>query len=471
MNIQEQISDIPKKKHRKRLKKTSKILVVDRGKNLFEQFNRVFADKRFNLLLDRSLDHAFERFEIETFDILVISSSALKEDEQSGIEILEIISEKCAATQILFLAYPKEISLAFSALKSGSYQYGVLPIANDELKLLLETALDQQPDYAPNLLLKTERQQTSFEDMIGGAPCMRDIYRQIRQAAMADMPVLITGETGTGKDLVSRAIHQLSDRREKSFIPIHLGSLPQDLVASELFGHEKGAFTGAWKRYKGTFERANGGTVFLDEVGTIDEKDQVSLLRLLETKHFRRLGNSSLVKANVRIIAATNEDLAQAVESGRFREDLFYRLDVFNIDLPSVKERTGDVSLLVNHFLNLFNEDYNRNIIGISPECITCLESYDWPGNVREIKNVIHRAVVICHGETFLTKHLPDRIVKGRHKKPNVSFPVGTPLSAIEHEMIIKTLRWSNNNRKKTAELLGISRKALYNKLKKYQIR
>ncbi len=464
------MSETTKRKQKKQSKKASKILVVDKGKDLFRQFNQVFIDKRFTLLLDRSLDHAFERFEVETFDILVISSSALKEDEQSGIEILEVISEKCAATQILFLAFPKEISMAFSALKSGSYQYGVLPIADDELKLLLETALDQQPDYAPNLLLKTERQQTSFKDMIGGAPCMRDIYRQIRQAAMADMPVLITGETGTGKDLVARAIHQLSDRREKSFIPIHLGSLPQDLVASELFGHEKGAFTGAWKRYKGTFERANGGTVFLDEVGTIDEKDQVSLLRLLETKHFNRLGNPAKVKANVRIIAATNEDLAQSVESGRFREDLYYRIDVFHIDLPSVKERAGDISLLVNHFLNRFNEDYNRNIVGISPECITYLESYDWPGNVREIKNVIHRAVVMCHGETFLPKHLPDRIVKGRHKRPDISFPVGTPLSEIEKEMIVKTLIWSNNNRKKTAELLGICRKALYNKLKKYQI-
>ncbi len=471
MNLQDQIASTPKKNRRKRTKKTSRMLLVDPGKELFGQFNRVFADKHYNLILDRSLEHAFERFEFETFEILVISSSALKEDELSGIEILEVISEKCAATQILFLAFPKEISLAFSALKSGSYQYGVLPIADDELRLLIETALEQQPDYAPNLLLKAERQKTSFEDMIGGSPCMRDIYRQIRQAAMADMPILITGETGTGKDLVARAIHQLSDRKEKSFIPIHLGSLPQDLVASELFGHEKGAFTGAWKRYKGTFERAHGGTVFLDEVGTIDEKDQVSLLRLLEEKRFSRLGNSGSIRVNVRIIAATNEDLALAVENGTFREDLFYRLEVFRIELPPVKERTGDTSLLVNHFLNRFNEDYNRNIIGISPECITYLESYDWPGNVREIKNIIHRAVVMCHGETLLLKHLPDRIIRGRLKRPNIKFPVGTPLFEIEREVIIQTLKWSNNNRKKTAETLGISRKALYNKLERHQIK
>lgn len=451
-------------------KKHFHILVVDTGKELFEQFNRVFSDKRYRLMLDRSMGHAFERFEEETFDILALSSSAIKDEELSGIELLEVIAEKCAATQILFLAYPKEISLAFSALKSGSYQYGVLPIADDELKMLVDTALIRQPDYAPNLLLKVERQATSFEEMIGGSDSMREVYRQIKQAAMVDMPVLITGETGTGKDLVARAIHQLSSRKAMNFIPIHLGALPQDLVASELFGHEKGAFTGAWKRYKGSFERASGGTVFLDEVGTIDEKNQVSLLRLLETNKFSRIGSSQLTRVNVRIIAATNENLAKAVENGSFREDLYYRLEVYNIELPPVRDRSGDILLLVNHFLNRFNDDYKRNILGISPECLTYLESYDWPGNVREIKNVVHRAVVICHGETLLPEHLPNRLITGRLKKPEITFTVGTTLEEMERQMIIQTMKWSNNNKVKAASMLGISRKGLYNKLGKYRI-
>ncbi|NQU64307.1 MAG: sigma-54-dependent Fis family transcriptional regulator, partial [SAR324 cluster bacterium] len=374
----------PQKHNRNKDKRIYSILVVDRGKDLFEQFNRVFAEKHFKLLLDRSLEHAFERFEEQTFDILILSSSAAENGEIAGIELLEVITEKCAATQIIFLTHPKQITLAFSALKLGSYQYALLPIADQELRLLLETALEQQPQYPPNLLLKEELRQTSFEDMIGGSACMREIYRQIRLAAMTEMPVLITGETGTGKDLVAHAIHQLSTRKQMNFIPIHLGALPRDLVASELFGHEKGAFTGAWKRYKGSFERAHGGTVFLDEVGTIDEKNQVSLLRLLETKLFNRIGSSRPIKGNVRIIAATNKDLTQAVDNGSFREDLFYRLEVFHISLPPVRERTGDISLLVNHFINRFNDAYKRNILGISPECITRLESYDWPGNVRE---------------------------------------------------------------------------------------
>lgn len=457
--------------NRSKKKKDCNIILIDNGKELIDQFNRVFAEKHFKLFFDRTIQHAFERFEEETFDILVLSSSVAKEDEFHGIELLEIIAEKCAATQVLFLAHPKEISLAFSALKSGSYQYGVLPIANDELKMLIETALAQQPEYAPNLLLKEELQQTTFEDMTGGSLQMKNVYRQIRQAAMTDVPVLITGQTGTGKDLVANAIHQLSERKEKSFIPIHLGALPPELVASELFGHEKGAFTGAWKRYKGSFERANGGTVFLDEVGTMDEKNQVSLLRLLETKYFNRIGSTTETKANVRIIAATNEDLWKAVENGNFREDVYYRLEVFHIDLPSVNERTGDISLLVNHFLTRFNENYNKNILGISPDCISYLESYDWPGNVREIKNVIHRAVVICNGETLLSSHLPDRLIKGSVKRPTMSFPVGTTLSHAEREMIIQTLNWTKNNKKKTADILGISRKALYNKLARHQIK
>ena len=459
-----------KKARPRKSRPSTTILVVDGGRELFEQFNRVFHEKQFKLLLVRSLQHAFERFEEQPVDVLAVSSSAAMGGELAGIELLEVITEKSASTQILFFAHPRQITLAFSALKLGTYQYALLPISDQELGLLLHTALDQQQHYAPNLLLKSERQQISFEDMIGGATCMREIYRQIRQAAMTDAPVLITGETGTGKDLVAHAIHQLSTRKEMSFIPIHLGALPQDLVASELFGHDKGAFTGAWKQYRGSFERAHGGTVFLDEVGTIDEKNQVSLLRLLETKLFNRIGSSKQIKANVRLIAATNEDLTKAVDKGTFREDLYYRLEVFHISLPPVRQRSGDVSLLVNHFLNRFNEDYKRNILGISPECITHLESYDWPGNVREIKNIIHRAVVMCHGETLLPSHLPKRLTKGASQRPHISIPVGSAISEAEREMIIQTLKWTGNNKKRTAALLGISRKALYNKLEKYDL-
>jgi transcriptional regulator with PAS, ATPase and Fis domain len=299
---------------------------------------------------------------------------------------------------------------------------------------------------------------------------MLEVYRQIQQAARSEIPVLITGETGTGKELVARAIHQLSNRREKPFVPIHLGALPQGLVAGELFGYEKGAFTGASKSYKGSFEAGKRGTILLDEIGTVDEKNQVSLLRLLETKKFQRIGGTRDIKADFRVITATNENLTDAVRQGRFREDLYYRLDVFPVALPAVRDRAGDVTLLVDYFLKQFNRNYKTNILGVSPECINRLESYDWPGNVREIKNVIHRAVVMCPGEILLPEHLPKRFASGQAGPPAVSIQVGSTIAEAEKKMIAQTLAWTNNNRQRSAAILGITRRTLYNKISKYKL-
>ncbi|MBC2745276.1 MAG: sigma-54-dependent Fis family transcriptional regulator [Desulfosarcina sp.] len=299
---------------------------------------------------------------------------------------------------------------------------------------------------------------------------MIDVYRQIRQAASTDMPVLLTGETGTGKDLVARAIHQLSSRSKKAFLPIHLGALPPELVAGELFGYEKGAFTGATQSHRGLFEKAEGGTIFLDEIGTIDEKVQISLLRLLETRKLERIGGTRTISANARIVAATNENLSEAVEQSRFREDLFFRLDIFQIIQPPLRKRGGDIVLLVNHFLKQFSDDYQRDIVGISPECISAIETYDWPGNVREIKNVIHRAVLNCNGGILLPDHLPERLQKAHKPPPGIKLPMGCTLKEAERKIILRTLNWTQNNRRRTASILGISRRSLYNKLEQYNL-
>jgi len=320
------------------------------------------------------------------------------------------------------------------------------------------------------LLWKENPEKPGFEDMVGRSPLMQEVYRQIRQAAQTEMPVLITGETGTGKELVARAIHQLSKRKEKPFVPIHLGALPLELVSSELFGYEKSAFTGAWRNYKGSFETAKKGDIFLDEIGTIDEKNQVGLLRLLETKKFQRIGGTRDIKADVRVIAASNENLEKAVRQGRFREDLFYRLDVFPITLPAVCNRTGDVPLIVDYFLKRFNLFYQKKIFGVSPECINRLQSYGWPGNVREIKNVIHRAVVMCSGEVLLPEHLPKRFFAKQPGPPTVSIRLGSTIAEAEKEIIAQTLVWSNNNRQRSAAILGITRRTLYNKISKYKL-
>ncbi len=452
------------------LKNRVNILVIERGVELIRQLKRICAEKKFSIMGAQTIEHGFEKFEDHEIDILVLSGSVARFGRIRGMEFLDIISQKSAATQILFLAASKDMSLVFSALKRGSYQYAKLPISDGELRMLIDAALLHQPQYTSNLILKSGTRKTIFEKMVGGSDKIRDVYRQIRQAASTDMPVLLTGETGTGKDLVARAIHQLSTRKNKVFQPIHLGALPPELVAGELFGYEKGAFTGALRSHRGFFEKAEGGTIFLDEIGTIDEKVQISLLRLLETRKFERIGGNRTISANVRIVVATNENLSEAVEQGRFREDLFFRLDIFQIVLPPVRERGGDIVLLVNHFLKQFSTEYQRDIVGISPECISALEYYDWPGNIREIKNVIHRAVLNSTGVILLVEHLPDRLQKTHKKPPEIKLPMGCTLKEAEQAVISRTLTWTRNNRRRTASILGISRRTLYNKLEQYNL-
>lgn len=452
------------------LKKKVNILAIERGVELIRQLKRICSDKKFSIMGAQSIEHGFEKFEDYEIDILILTGSVARFGRIRGTAFLDIISEKSAATQILFLASSKDMSLVFSALKLGSYQYAKLPISDGELRMLIDAALLHQPRHTTNLILKPDTCKTTFEKIVGGSAKILDVYRQIRQAASTDMPVLLTGETGTGKDLVARAIHQQSTRQTKVFQPIHLGALPPELLAGELFGYEKGAFTGAVRSHRGLFEKAEGGTIFLDEIGTIDDKVQISLLRLIETRMLERIGGNRTISANVRIVAATNENLSEAVEQGRFREDLFFRLDIFQIVLPPVRERGGDVVLLVNHFLKQFSDDYQRDIVGISPECISALEYYDWPGNVREIKNVIHRAVLNSTGGILVTGHLPERLQKAQKQPPEIKLPMGCTLKEAEKAVIMRTLTWTRNNRRRTASILGISRRTLYNKLEQYNL-
>lgn len=447
-----------------------KILVVEIGQIVFNQVRRIYSDQATRIFLAKSLGHAFEKFEEMTFDILIINGSALRHNIYDSIDLLETISDNCSTTQIIILAEKKDLKAASSALKTGSCQYSRLPIDDNELKMLIDAAVHNSPEFGMNLLLKDDIKKMTFHDMVGTSGLMKEVYRQVRQAAMTDIPVLISGETGTGKDLVANAIHQISARQEYPFIPIHLGSLPSELVSSELFGHEKGAFTGAWKRHKGSFEKAKKGTVFIDEVGTIDHKNQIALLRVLETQSFSRIGGTVNIKTNVRVVAATNENLAVAVAKNKFREDLFYRLDVFSIIIPPVRNRPGDVSLLVAYYLKRFNDAYQKNIMGLSPECISIMESYEWPGNVREIKNIIHRAVVMCAEKVLLPGHLPKRLLEGSGNSYPVDIKVGDSIEEAEVKLITETLNVTMNNKSKAARILGISRKALYNKLEKYNL-
>ncbi len=450
---------------------TSRIIAVDKTTQLAQRLAGLLAKDDIDVLRESSIDRVLERFESEPYDVLIITSAAFKAGEIDGIELLEVIAANSPMTQILFLVEPGDIQTAMSALKAGTYQYAKLPMGDDELQLLVKTAIEKRPLYGTNLLLEAKKHEVKFEKLIGQSRPMLEVYRQIRQAAVTDMPILILGETGTGKDLAAQAIHQQSERRNGPYVAVNLGALPSELVGSELFGHEKGAFTGALERREGKFEQARDGSIFLDEISTIDEKVQVSLLRLIEQKKFQRLGGKRTISTNARLIAASNQNLPDTVEQGMFRKDLYYRLDVFRIIMPPLRERVGDVVLLVDEFIRRYNRTFQKKILGIAPECVSLLESYDWTGNVRELKNVIQRAVLVCEGEVLLTEHMPPRFSPDKPVRPTVTFEIGTELEEVEREMITRALAATRNNRKRAAELLGISRRALYNKLQRHNIK
>lgn len=314
-----------------------------------------------------------------------------------------------------------------------------------------------------------------FEGMLGVSLPMLEVFQSIMDAASADVPVLITGETGTGKDLVAGAIHNRSRRKDKPFVAVNMGAMPPELIASELFGHEKGAYTGALGMRKGRFEEAHGGTIFLDEISTMDEKCQVFLLRVLETKTFRRVGGEKDIHVDVRVIGATNDDLESAIKTNRFREDLYYRFDVFRIHLPPLRQRSGGLTVLTNYFVVQFGQIYKKNITRVSAEAMLCLESYPWPGNVRELKNVIQRAVLVADGEELTVDLLPARIRNAEQSEHSsmlgaTHIHVGMTLGAVEKEFIALTLASVAGNKQKAAKILGISRRTLYDKLKKFHL-
>ncbi len=447
-----------------------KIICVDEGRGLARQAMNIFTEERFTFAYERSLEEVGDRFEREAFDLMLFSSSVAYHQPQDALDILELICAKCPGTPILFFAHPGKLKIAHQALRVGVFHYSLLPVTDEELKLLIETALERKPQLGLNMMLRTEVEKTTFESMVGRSTAMRQVYRQIRQAAATDIPVLLSGETGTGKELAALAIHELSARSKEAYVPVHIGSLPTDLVASELFGHERGAFSGATSQRKGCFEVAESGTVFMDEIATIDEKMQISLLRLLETSEYCRIGSQDSIPVNVRIIAASNADLAEEIRKGKFREDLYYRLDVLHIAMPPLRERHGDIHLLVDHLIKNASDTFQKFIRGISPGFISCLEAYPWPGNVRELKNVIQRAVISCTGDILDISQLPPRISQYRDKDIKMTIRVGMTIEEVEKELIVRTLEHAGHNRSRASDILGISRRSLYNKMQRYDI-
>jgi DNA-binding NtrC family response regulator len=412
--------------------------------------------------IDKLVNHKFD---------LVVWSLAEKAGEASCREL----SARVVGARMIVLAEPGNFKDAL--FDSAHVCVKDRSLSDEELISLVEGQLPFDTTGGASQLLSNEVSvPIEFEGLIAVGLPMRAVIRRIMDAAAVDIPVLITGETGTGKDLIAAAIHKRSPRMNHPYIPVNTGAIARELIASELFGHERGAFTGAQETRPGIFEQADQGTVFLDEIATMDEKSQVSLLRVLEEKTFRRVGGSRNIGVDVRIIAATNEDLEKNVAEKRFREDLFYRLNVFHINVPPLRARLpGAITVLTDHFVARFAAVYRKDIERVSPETYRLLRRYPWPGNVRELKNVIQTALLMAEGKELKPEFIPERIrhaVAGSdgRSEPTCSFRVGASLRTVQKEFIRVTLSHMNGNKKLAASILGISRRALYNKMKRLNL-
>ena len=386
-----------------------------------------------------------------------------------GLDLLKALKEDDAGCTVVLLTAQGSVESAVEAIKEGAYDYLTKPIEPQRLKILLDKIVERQDTLREVKVLRRQlREQGSFGSMIGNSASMRKVYQIVEQAAPTSASVLIWGESGTGKELVAKTIHQLSPRAQQPFVPINCAAIPETLLESEIFGHEKGAFTGASDRREGCFELADRGTLFLDEIAEMTPATQVKLLRVLQERAFRRLGGRAEQTVDVRVIAATNVVPIEAVKSGKLREDLFYRLNVFAMELPPLRQRKEDLPLLIQSFIAEFNARNNKHVSAIDPAAMRILEQYSWPGNVREVRNVIERAVILASGEFIEMKHLPPLVTESPDVvKPVVSLAPGTTVEEAERQLILMTLEHTRDNKTRAAEILGISLKTLHNKLNK----
>lgn len=398
-----------------------------------------------------------------------------------GLTLLREIRNRDKDTAVVLITGYGSIENAVEVMKEGAFDYITKPIVDSEIKLVIQRIIEQQRLIEENRVLRqrlADSTRSQFYNIVGQNPKMQKIYTLIETIANTNATVLIQGESGTGKRLIAYAIHESdASRRNRVFVEVSCGALPETLLESELFGHVKGSFTSAIKDREGRFQLADGGTIFLDEIDTFAPVPQVKLLRVLQTGEFEPVGSTKTIKVNVRVIAATNQDLGEAIKKKAFREDLYYRLNVISIYIPSLKERKDDIPLLIEHFLNNSNQRINKKVKDISKEALGVLVTYDWPGNIRELENVIERAVILSRGELITKEDLPEYILKGASSRSEVmaseSMPNGAKLlkealKAPECDIIYSALEQANWNRKKAAENLGINRTTLYNKMKKY---
>ena len=451
------------------------ILIVDDEKNYLLVLKELLEGEGHEVMIAQSAEEALKIFQETELDLVITD---MKMPGMNGMELLSVLKEKDLHLPVIMMTAFGTVEKAVEAMKKGAYDYIIKPFDNEALKKTVAKALAMGQVIKENRLLSQElKEKFGATDLIGNSFPMRQVRELITKVAGAKATVLISGESGTGKELVARAIHFNSPRKNKPLISVNCSALTETLLESELFGHEKGAFTGAVVQRKGRFETADGGTLFLDEVGEMSSSVQVTLLRVLQNREFERVGGNKTIKVDVRVIAASNKDLMEEINKGTFREDLYYRLNVVHIEVPPLRERKEDIPLLIRYFLERFTREMNKKEVpALAPEVMDALLAYDWPGNIRELENMIERAVILSAGSIISSEVLPfgkrdlgdtelliEKLIPAQAKLKEV-------LEMIEKKMITLALARTDQVQAQAADLLGITRNLLFYKMKKYKL-
>src|SRR5437879_10233658 len=444
----------------------ARILIVDDEESTRELFAELL--QRWGYDVDQTADgHGALKLAAETHPDVIISDLVMP--KLDGLALVRALREQQPDTPVVIVTGKGTIDAAVEAVREGVFDFVEKPLDPARLRVILQRALEKKETlHEMQVLRRRLGQVDSGVGLVGSSPPMRKAMELVEKVAPSKASVVITGQSGTGKEMVARAIHQLSPRRDKPFIGINCSAIPAGLMESEMFGHERGAFTGADQRRLGSWELADGGTLFLDEVGEIPIELQAKFLRVLEEERLRRLGGKSEITVDVRVISATNRDLKEEIKGGRFREDLYFRLNVFHIPLAPLKERREDIPVLVQHFIDKFGKEAGKKLHGLSPPAMKLLTDYAWPGNIRELRNTLERAVILCSSAVIDAGHLPSELAVGGGESAYLKLPFGLPLREVEKEYILSSLGRMQNNKARTAQALGISEKTLYNKLYRY---
>ena len=441
------------------------VLIVDDQDSIRDALSKMLIKEGYEVLLAGEGDEALEILRKRKVNVIL---SDLKMPKMDGVQLLKTSKLIKPEVEVILITAHGTIEKAVSAMKDGAYDFIRKPFKKIIIANMIKKAVEKQALVVENRSLHEQLERVGHDrdtDVIGQSDVIRNVIKLAEQVAPSQASILIQGESGTGKEAIASLIHKIGPRADQPFIKVSCAALPETLLESELFGYEKGAFTGAVGQKEGRFELANKGTLFLDEIGEITPALQVKLLRVLQEGEFERVGGTKGLKCNVRIISATNINLTTAIKQKRFREDLYYRLNVITIDIPPLRERKEDIPLLVSHFLKIYQEKNNKAIDGISEDVLDILTDYAWPGNVRELKNVIERAVVLTQGRVISQDDLPENIFKNRSEDRKLIIPFGMPLREIEKKLIIETLKRTKGDKEITANLLGITPRTIYRKM------